>query len=97
MASYRITLSVGRLAPAVAPDAVLPAAAAGAATLTTVEARDVAVVRGEARITVRYTADDDHTAARVADAVAAATSPLAEVTRAALTRRDGGRWVRLPY
>jgi len=95
--SYRITLSVGRLAPGVAPDSVLPAAAAGAAELTTVEARDLAVVRGEARITVRFTAEEDRTAAGVADTVAAATAPLAEVTRAALTRRDGGRWVRLPY
>jgi hypothetical protein len=97
VSSYRATLSIGRLAPGTAPTAVLPAAAAGAAALTTVEAQDLAVVRAEARITVRFTADDDHFGARVADAVAAATVPLAEVTRVALTRRDGGRWVRLPY
>lgn len=97
MSSYRITLGVGRLTPGVAPDAVLPAAADAAAEVTTVEARDVAVVKGEARITIRFTGDDDHAAARVADAVAGTTSRLAEVTRAALTRRDGGRWTRLPY
>lgn len=97
MASYRITLSIGRLSPGVEPAAVLPAAADAAAALATVEARDVAVVRGEARITVRFTAEADHPAARVADAVAAGTAPLAEVMRAALTRRDGGRWTRLPY
>lgn len=96
MTSYRVTLSIGRLAPGVDPTAILPAAADAAARVVVVEARDVAVVRGEARITVRFTADDDHAAARVADLVAASTAPLAEVTRAALTRRDGGRWSRLP-
>lgn len=97
MASYRVTLTIGRLAPGVAPDAVLPAAAEAAAEEVTVEARDVAVVRGEARLVVRFSADSDHQAARVADLVATATTRLAEVQRAALTRRDGGAWMRLAY
>lgn len=96
MASYRVTLSIGRLAPGVDPTVILPTAADSAAEVVVVEARDVAVVRGEARITVRFTSDDDHAAARVADRVARSTAPLAEVTRTALTRRDGGRWSRLP-
>lgn len=97
MASYRVTLTVGRLAPGVAPDAVLPRAAEAAAAEVTVEARDVTVVRGEARLVVRFTADADRQAARVADLVATATTALAEVQRVVLTRRDGGTWTRLPY
>ena len=97
MASYRVTLTIGRLAPGVDPESVLPTAAGAAARTVVVEAQDVAVVRGQARLTVRFGADDDHGAALVADDVAAETTRVAEVLAAALTRRDGSRWSRLPY
>ena len=44
MPSYRVTLAVGLLHPGADPEAVLPAAAAAARALTTVEAYDVGVV-----------------------------------------------------
>lgn len=92
MASYRVTLTIGRLLPGVAPDSVLPSAADAAGAITTVESRDLAVVRSEARITVRFTADDDRVARSVADQVVEATATRAEVLRAWVTRRDGGTW-----
>jgi hypothetical protein len=90
--SYRITVTVGVLRPGVDPEAVLPAAASAARSLATVEAWDVAVVRGQARITVRFTVDDDAVASDVAAEVVGAVSGLAAATAPALTRRYGARW-----
>jgi hypothetical protein len=90
--SYRIALGVGLLLPGIEPDAVLPAAAGAARELTTVEAFDVAVVRGEARITVRFVADGDREAWAIARVVRAAVGALAGVTSPELTRRYGPRW-----
>ncbi|PPF57343.1 hypothetical protein C5B94_01395 [Clavibacter michiganensis] len=95
MPSYRITMTVGALRPGADPAAVLPAAAAEAARIATLEANDIQVVRGEPRLTVRFTADDDSTAERIAAAVRARTSELADVPRASITRRDGGTWTRI--
>ncbi|MFC8600140.1 MULTISPECIES: hypothetical protein [unclassified Isoptericola] len=92
MPSYRVTLGVGLLQPGVDPADVLPAAAAAARELVTVEAFDVGVVRGRARVTVRFTADDDAVAHRVADAVHDRVDALADTFGAVLTRRWGGRW-----
>ena len=52
MPSYRVTAEVGLLQPGVAAPDVLPQAVAVAEAMTTVEAHDVAVVRGQARVTV---------------------------------------------
>ncbi|MBD5785103.1 hypothetical protein IF650_02815 [Cellulosimicrobium terreum] len=92
MPSYRVSLAVGLLRPGVDPESVLPAAAAAARARTTVEAHDVGVVRGEARITVRFLADTDATAHDVADAVEAGVRSLAATSGGRLTRRWGGRW-----
>ncbi|MBN0041732.1 hypothetical protein JN535_16340 [Cellulosimicrobium cellulans] len=92
MPSYRVTLAVGLLRPGVDPEAVLPAAAAAARALTTVEAYDVGVVRGEARVTVRFLADTDAAAHTVADAVEAGVRALAATSGGRLTRRWGARW-----
>ncbi|PFG33167.1 hypothetical protein [Sanguibacter antarcticus] len=92
MPSFRVTATIGRLARGVAPPDLLPAAAAAARELATVEAFDVAVVSGEARITVRFTADDDAHARRTADHVCATTRALAELQPTGLTRRYGARW-----
>jgi hypothetical protein len=93
--SYRITMSVGSLRPGVDPAGVLPAAADEAARVATLEANDLQVVRGEARLTVRFTAEDDVAAERIAAAVRTRTAQLVDVPRASITRRDGGRWTRM--
>ena len=95
MASYRIALGVGRLAVGVDPETILPTAADAARARVNVEASEVSVVRGEARVTVRYVADDDGQAVDVARRVRAVLSSCADVTSAALTRRYGARWYRL--
>ena len=92
MPSFRVTATVGDLRPGVAPAAVLPTAAGAARDLATLESYDVGVVAGEARITVRFTVDDDATARRVADHVLASTGALAELSTPGLTRRYGARW-----
>ncbi|MEO7006331.1 MAG: hypothetical protein ABI275_09950 [Terrimesophilobacter sp.] len=92
MPSFRVTIAIGALRRGVAPQSVLPAAAAAATALTTLEASDLSVVRGAPRITVRFTCDDDATAASIARRVTDATRQLTEVTTWQVTRRDGGRW-----
>ena len=92
MPSYRVTIVVGQLRSGVRPDTVLPAAAAAGRDLTTVESSDVSVVAGQARITVRFMADDDPAAARVADHICATTGAVADLGGVTLTRRYGGRW-----
>lgn|GEM_PF-249022 len=91
--SYRVTLGVGLLLPGVDPAALLPAAADAARALTEVEAQDVAVVAGEARVVVRYLAGDDESAARIGRRVAHRARAFAQVRRAAVARRSGPRWV----
>lgn len=93
MTSYRVVLVVGLLGPGVDPAAVLPAAAEAARAVTKVEARDLAVVAGEARVVVRYLAADDPAAHRVGDRVRARVEELAQVTRATVDRRSGPRWL----
>ncbi|MFD2338900.1 hypothetical protein FGG90_04160 [Clavibacter tessellarius] len=95
MPSYRITMTVGALRAGADPSAVLPAAARVAAERATLEANDIQVVRGEPRLTVRFTADDDDMAERVAGTVRARTAELVDVPRASITRRDGGTWTRI--
>jgi hypothetical protein len=93
--SYRITMTVGRLRPGVDPAEVLPKAAAEAARVATLEANDLQVVRGEPRLTVRFTAEDDPAAERIAADVRTRTTQLVDVARASITRRDGGSWTRI--
>ncbi|TFD54726.1 hypothetical protein E3T55_02730 [Cryobacterium frigoriphilum] len=93
MPSFRVTIAVGALHPGVAPAVVLPAAAAAAGTLTTVEASDLSVVAGSARLIVRFTAEDREVAEQVADHVLAVTASLAEPRTSTLTKRVGGRWL----
>ena len=95
MPSYRVTLTVGVLRPGVDPAAVLPASADAARGLAKVEAQDVAVVAGEARVVVRYLALGDPGAERVGRRVLDRVSGLAEVRRATVARREGPRWVPL--
>lgn len=76
-----------------AAEAVLPAARAAAAEVAVLEAADLQVVRGEARIVVRFTADDRELAEQVARHVASGTALAAEVDGWRLTEASGGRWV----
>ncbi|UZN03905.1 hypothetical protein [Cellulomonas sp. S1-8] len=92
MPSYRITATVGLLRPGTSAPDVLPQAVATARALTTVEAYDVSVVRGQARVLVRFEADDDPAARRIGWAVLERLDELAETTDGHLTRRYGNRW-----
>jgi len=92
MPSYRVALSVGTLRPGSRPDELLPRASEAASELTTVEARDVMVLRGEPRLVVRYTAPDDDVAVAVGAVVEATVGDLADVLRGEVLRRDGGAW-----
>lgn len=86
-------MTVGAMRPGVSPAAVLPAAAAAAAEFTVVEASDVAIVAGAARLTVRFMADDPELALQIGDHVTSVTTTLAQVTTWAVTERVQGRWV----
>lgn len=93
MPSFRIEMTIGAVKPGVAPQFVLPAAAAAAAELTTVEASDLAVVAGSARATVRFSADDARDALRIGHAVLVATGKVAEPRSWRVTERVKARWL----
>jgi hypothetical protein len=90
--SYRVSAAVGLLQPGVEAPDVLPQAVLVAESFTTVEAFDVSVVRGQARVTVRFEAVDDQTARRVGWAVLARLDELADISGRSVTRRFGSRW-----
>lgn len=90
--SYRVTAHVGLLRPGTDAPAVLPAAVEAARALATVEAHDVGVVRGRARVTVRFEAPGDGEARRVGWAVLERLDELAEISDGRLVRRYGNRW-----
>ncbi|MDQ1570494.1 MAG: hypothetical protein QOF79_1168 [Actinomycetota bacterium] len=90
--SFRVTLTIGAVDPNVDPSSILPRAAAAVREFTTVEAFDVGVVSGTARITVRFTADDGEVALQIGRHVANTLRPLAEIVAAKVTERVGGRW-----
>lgn len=92
MASYRVRVPVGNLRPGVEPEQLLPAAADAAATLTTVEARDVVLARGVAMVHVRFTAPDDGDADVVARRVEDAVRRLAVAGHGRLEASSRGRW-----
>ena len=85
-------MTIGALAAGTDPASVVPTAAAAVRELTTVEASDVAVVSGSARVTVRFTAEDD-SAQHIARCAIEGTRKIAEVVTWRVTRRDGARWV----
>ncbi|WP_233255424.1 hypothetical protein [Naasia lichenicola] len=89
-------MAIGRLAPGVRPDELEPRAADAAALLTTLEASSVNLVGGQARITVRFSADEDDLARQIGEHVAASTAASAEVTEWWITKGPGSRWKRLP-
>ena len=96
MPSFRVTLSIGALLPGVPPQSVLPAVTQAANEITTVEASDLAVVQGSARVTVRFTANDSTEALRIANHVRESLQGVAQIITWQTTQRIGGRWYPLP-
>jgi len=84
---------IGALQPGNAPASVLPTAAAAAAELTTVEASDLALVKGSPRVTVRFTADDAEQAVGIGRRVIEATRTVADPVSSVVTERVQGSWV----
>lgn len=95
MPSYRVTLTIGALAPGVSPERVLPAAKAAALELAVVEAAEVQVVSGQARIVVRFTAAENEIATQIGRHVASVTAESARVEAWRVTERVGSRWAAL--
>ena len=93
MPSFRVVMTIGALRPGVAPQRILPIAADAARELTAVEASDLAVVAGEARITVRFEAEDAELAVQIGEHVADVTSRSAQVLAARITERVRGAWL----
>jgi len=93
MPSFRVTLVIGALAPGVAPAAVLPSARDAAAELATVEASDVQVVSGQARVVVRFAADSAEIATQIGEHVASRTTRLATVVSWRVTERVKSAWL----
>jgi hypothetical protein len=85
-------MTIGALADGVRPEQVLPGAAAAIREVAIVEASDLAVVSASARVTIRFTGDDDPHANTVALHGVEGTRRLASVVTWRVTRRDGGRW-----
>ena len=83
---------MGALRPGVPPAAVLPAAKAAAGELTMVEAADLTVVSGSARIVIRFESDDAELANQIAEHVVTTTRGSADVPRFSVTQRAKGRW-----
>lgn len=92
MPDYRVTLTMGAVRAGVSPASILPAAKAAAGEVTMVEAADIAIVAGTARITVRFDADDEEIARQIAEHVARVTAQSAEITAFRVTERRKGRW-----
>ena len=92
MPSFRVVLTLGDVRGGVDPSSILPRAAASARELTVVEAFDVSVVSGTARITVRFTAEDAELALQIGHHVASSLTAFAIVTDETVTERVSGRW-----
>ena len=93
MPSFRVTLIVGALAPGVAPTRVLPAAKEAAESLAVVEATDVQVVAGQARLIVRFAAESREIATQIGEHVASTISSIANVASWRVTERVKSAWL----
>ncbi|EJF47424.1 FMN-dependent dehydrogenase [Actinomyces massiliensis] len=91
--SYRTILTVASLRPGRAPGDVEAAARAAVGETTVLEAFQVGVVRGEPRVTVRFTGADDAEARAVHDRVVDAVRAIADAPRALLVKVVAGRSV----
>lgn len=87
-------LTVGALKPGVPAESVEPTAAQALREVAVVEATSIDIVAGEARLTLRFTADNVRDALRVADHTVAAVRRCAAIPAWRVTERVGGRWFR---
>ncbi len=90
--SYRVIMTMGLLRPGAEPHTVLPRAADAARELAVVEATDLAVVAGGARLIVRFEAEEAELAVQIARQVADTTDLVAEVVGYTITQSVRGRW-----
>lgn len=88
-------MTIGMLRPGASPERVEPTAAAAADEVAVLEASSVDVVRGEARLVIRFTAEDGELALQVARHVTTTTDRVAQLLDAVVTQRDGGTWRRV--
>jgi hypothetical protein len=92
MPDYRVAMLIGAVRAGADPAAVLPTAKAAAAELTMVEAADLAIVAGAARVTIRFEADYAELAAQIGAHVVAVTNTVARVASFRVTERAKGSW-----
>lgn len=102
MPSFRAVQEISDVRPGYRPEEVLDAAAAACERSGhVVEARDIEVIAGRARIWVRYTIADaaldeeDLEAWEVADEICTSVRRIAFAGVAQPFRRVGGRWTRV--
>ena len=88
-----MTLVVGALRPGTDPSRVLPTAKDAALELAVVEASDVQVVGGQARIIIRFAADEGEIAAQIGAHVASTVDDVAHVEKWSITERVKNLWV----
>ena len=88
-----MTLVVGALRPGVNPASILPTAKAAALDLAVVEAADVQVVSGQARVIIRFAADEGEIAGQIGAHVASVVGDSAHVEKWAITERVKNLWV----
>jgi hypothetical protein len=93
MPSYRFTATVGMLRPGVAAASVLPTLTTDARSLAIVEASNVSVVAGKARLVIRFTGEDDPDAVSIAEGIAGFALELVELHEIGLTRRAKQAWI----
>lgn len=85
-------MAVGAVSVGIRPDAVVPRIADAVRAAATVEAADLAVVRGSVQVTVRFTGEDDAQARSVAGLAVAAGKLIADIVTWRITRRVSGQW-----
>jgi len=95
MPSYRTILTIGALAPGRAPLDVERAARDAVEATTILEAFQIDVVRGEPRVTVRFTGRTTARLAPSTDRTTAAVRQVASTPRAVLAKVVSGRSVPL--
>ncbi|WP_172120988.1 FMN-dependent dehydrogenase [Actinomyces faecalis] len=93
MPSYRTILTIGALAVGRDPLDVERAARRAVEASTTLESFQVDVVRGEPRVTIRFTGADDGEARSVHERTTAAVRQVANAPRAVLAQVVSGRSV----